>query len=244
MDSGSGTPVVLLHGFTSSFAGTWDRTGWVGLLTGGGRRVVGLDFPSHGESEPVFAVERCKPERLVADVLALLDHTEVERADLIGFSMGAGVALGLAMTHPSRVTRLVLGGIGDAAVNALHDRQQLADIAKAFQAERAEDVARPEAASIRRSAEQGGASVKALLPFLLGSGWPGGLDKLEPIAAPILLFVAEDDEYMAGTQTLEGWLSPAEVLRLSGRGHHDVLRDDRLKRRVLAFLQPLVTVCY
>jgi pimeloyl-ACP methyl ester carboxylesterase len=99
---GSGAPVVLLHGFTSSHAGNWGRRGWVDLLAENGFRVVGLDFPSHGRSERVYEAVRVTTERLAADVVALLDQLAIDRADLIGFSMGGGVALQLAGDYPER----------------------------------------------------------------------------------------------------------------------------------------------
>ncbi len=234
-DCGVGEAVVLLHGFTSSFAGTWKHKGWVGLLTGSGRRVVGLDFPGHGESEGTYDVERCSPERLAADVVALLDHVELDVVDLVGFSMGAGVALRVAMKHPERVRRVAVGGIGDAAVSRLHDPRRVAEIAAAF---RREDVgvADPVAGRIRRNAELAGNDLRALLPFLQGSGWPGGLDELLPISASVLLFVAGGDEYMAKTETIERWLGHAEVLVLRGRDHHSVTLDDELRSRVVGFL--------
>ncbi len=43
---GQGRPVVLLHGFTSSYGGNWGRRGWPRLLAEHGFRVVGLDFPA------------------------------------------------------------------------------------------------------------------------------------------------------------------------------------------------------
>lgn len=96
VDRGSGGPVVLLHGFTSSFAGTWERTGWAELLLHNGRRVVGLDFPSHGESDPVYEPERCSPAALTADLVALVDHLRLEGVDLIGFSLASPTLLFIA----------------------------------------------------------------------------------------------------------------------------------------------------
>jgi pimeloyl-ACP methyl ester carboxylesterase len=233
-EHGTGDPALLLHGFTSSFAGTWKRTGWVKLLVAQGRRVVGLDFPGHGESAPGKSVERCRGESLARDVLALLDGLGLTAVDLVGFSMGAGVALRVAMSHPARVRRLVIGGIGDTAVNALHDPEQVARIASAFEGDEPADAV---AARIRRNAELAGNDPRALLPYLRGGGWPGGLDDLLPVTAPVLMFVAENDRYMGETQAIRRWLSHAEVLTLPGRGHHDVLADDNLKTRVLRFLE-------
>jgi alpha-beta hydrolase superfamily lysophospholipase len=102
---GGGAPIVLLHGFTSSHAGNWGRRGWIDLLADNGFRVVGLDFPSHSESERVYDASRVTTDRLAAEVVAVLDHLDIERPDLFGFSMGGGVALKLAMDHRQRPAR-------------------------------------------------------------------------------------------------------------------------------------------
>ena len=232
-EHGTGDPVLLLHGFTSSFAGTWKRTGWVELLVAQGRRVVGLDFPGHGESAPGETVERCCGRSLAEDVLALLDGLGLRAVDLVGFSMGGGVALRVAMSHRERVRRLVIGGVGDAAVNAFHDPEQVARIASAFEGDEPADAV---AARIRQNAQLAGNDPRALLPYLRGGGWPGGLDDLLPVTAPVLMFVPENDWYMGETQAIRRWLSHAEVLTLPGRDHHSALVDDELRARVVRFL--------
>jgi pimeloyl-ACP methyl ester carboxylesterase len=233
-DSGAGEAVLLLHGFTSSFAGTWKRTGWVDALEASGRRVVGLDFPGHGASEPAPTVESCSAPRLAADVIELLDHLELAAVDVAGFSMGAGVALRIAMSHPHRVRRLVVGGIGDAAVNGLHDPRAVARIAAAFEAGGGGGLD-PAGERIRRNAELAGNDPRGLLPYLHGSGWPGGLDELSAIPAPVLLFVAEHDQYMTETAAIRRWLDHAEVVTLPG-DHHAILGNSELVARVIRFL--------
>jgi len=239
---GSGAPVVLLHGFTSSLAGNWGRRGWIDFLADGGYRVVGLDFPSHGESERVYDASRVTTENLAADVVALLDHLDIDRADLFGFSMGGGVALKLASDYPGRVGRIIVSGVGDAALNRLHDPWQIADIRAAFEAESTDAIASPTAQAIRRSAEtggntlKGGNDLKALAPFLRNGGWPGGLDAERPVAAPVLLILAENDQFMGESDELERWLSHARVERVPRCDHYTVLNDDRVRAAVLDFL--------
>jgi pimeloyl-ACP methyl ester carboxylesterase len=167
---GEGFPVVLLHGFTSR-SSSWEAHGWVDLLVGSRCRTVTLDVRSHGESDRVFEPVRCSTAVLARDVFALLDHLEIEEAALIGFSMGGGIALRVAMDAPSRVSRLLVAGVGDAALNALHAPLEIASLADAFSGMDADG----DAARIRRNAEVAGNDLRALLPFLQNGGWPGGL---------------------------------------------------------------------
>ena len=218
-DLGEGPAVVLLHGFTSSFDGTWAARGWVDELLRAGRRVVGLDFPGHGASAPAAD---CGPERLVEDVLAVVDELGLEAPDVAGFSMGGGVALRLAGEQPQRVSRLVVGGVGDPGINGRHDADALARGWERMQA----------------AARARGLDPAALEPYFTGRGWPAGLDEpLPPIAAPTLLFLAERDQYMRPSERTERWLAHALVVRSRGRDHYQVLDDPALHDAVLAFLR-------
>jgi pimeloyl-ACP methyl ester carboxylesterase len=233
---GAGEDVVaLLHGFTSSYAGTWQRRGWLDLFTTAGFRSAALDFRSHGRSDRVYEPEQCTAAVLAADVAALLDHLTVERADIVGFSMGGGVALQAAMDYPERTRRLVVGGVGDAALNRLHDPNEIAALIAAFEADSIADVESANAQRIRRNAERAGNELKALVPFLHTGGWPGGIAEERPVTAPVLLLVAEHDQYMADVDALLRWLPHAELVRVR-RDHHTLLDDESVQARVGAFL--------
>ncbi|MFI9803564.1 alpha/beta hydrolase [Streptomyces sp. NPDC052301] len=102
-------PLVFVHGWTA------DRHRWDHQLAHFSvrRRVVRLDLRGHGES--TGAGVRTIAE-LAQDVLALLDHLEVERCVLVGHSMGGMIAQTIALSHPERVERMVLvGSIGRMA---------------------------------------------------------------------------------------------------------------------------------
>lgn len=222
--------MVLLHGFATSAAASWEASGWIDLLVKRGFRVLAPDFRGHGRSPRVEGPSDCATAALAGDIVAILDHAGLERASVFGFSMGGGVALQLAMDRPGRVERLVVGGVGDAAINALHDPAEVAAIAAAFAGRG------PGAARMRRVAENAGNDARTLLPFLGGGGWPGGLPDLHAPAVPLLLIVAGNDQYMRETGELRKRLPDADVLDAPGRDHHDVLLDDAVRSRVVAFL--------
>jgi len=106
--AGSGQPLVLLHPFSDALESWWD----IGL---GGRlarafRVIALDARGHGSSDKPREPATYKLEHRVADVLAVLDATQVDRAHVVGYSMGGWTALGLASLAPTRLRSLVIGG--------------------------------------------------------------------------------------------------------------------------------------
>jgi pimeloyl-ACP methyl ester carboxylesterase len=97
--------VVLLHGLLLN---TKLNRGFASRLAGGGRRVVLLDLLGHGQSDkPVHAAEY-RFDTYVEQVMALLDHLEVDQAVVGGVSLGANVSLLAAATHPERVRALVV----------------------------------------------------------------------------------------------------------------------------------------
>src|SRR3982751_5689488 len=85
---GAARTIVLLHGFTSNRNEGWRRTGWYGAFERRATRVVALDQRGHGESAKLYEPEAYARARLAADVLALMDHLGLPRADVFGYSMG------------------------------------------------------------------------------------------------------------------------------------------------------------
>ena len=120
--SGDGTPVVLLHGLTATrrYVVMGSR-----MLERDGHDVVAYDARGHGRSTPAPDPDAYGYDALAADLLAILDHAEVERAVLAGASMGAHTLMAFALAHPERVAGLVA-------------------ITPAFDPERPEDAARME----------------------------------------------------------------------------------------------------
>jgi pimeloyl-ACP methyl ester carboxylesterase len=108
-DSGSGNPVVLLHGLASTHR-WWDLV--AEKLTE--LRVVRFDFRGHGQSDAPQAGYDL--EGLASDTLTILDDLDLDRVVLAGHSLGAAVALRVAVAHPRRVAALAFvdGGVYDS----------------------------------------------------------------------------------------------------------------------------------
>ncbi|HEX9372790.1 MAG TPA: alpha/beta fold hydrolase, partial [Roseiflexaceae bacterium] len=102
--AGASRPLLLLHGFSGG-AATWDAH--IPRLAPHARTIA-VDLIGHGRSDAPEDAGRYRIERCVADLLAVLDALGVERADVLGYSMGGRVALHLAAAAPARLDRLVL----------------------------------------------------------------------------------------------------------------------------------------
>jgi len=100
---GSGEPVVLLHGAFMSITNNW--SGWIGELAKT-RKVIAVEMQGHGRTGDIDRDITSK--NLADDVAALLDHLKIPRADLIGYSMGGGVAMQCAIRHPDKVRKAVV----------------------------------------------------------------------------------------------------------------------------------------
>lgn len=103
--AGEGPGVLLLHGLTATrrYVVHGSR-----LLERAGFRVAQYDARGHGESSPAPAREAYGYDRLAADAVAVLDALGMERAALIGQSMGSATAVAVALQHPDRVRALAI----------------------------------------------------------------------------------------------------------------------------------------
>src|SRR6516225_9871571 len=112
LDEGEGEPIVLVHGFASTAAVNWVHPGWFTTLKTARRRVIALDNRGHGDSAKLYDPFAYHSAIMAEDVRALLDHLDLARADVMGYSMGARIAAYLALRHPQRVGSVVFGGLG------------------------------------------------------------------------------------------------------------------------------------
>jgi pimeloyl-ACP methyl ester carboxylesterase len=99
---GSGDPVVLLHGSFMTITNNW--TEWIDELSKT-RKVIALEMQGHGRTADIQ--RDFSHENLADDVAALLDYLKIPSADLIGYSMGGGVAMQCAIRHPEKVRKVV-----------------------------------------------------------------------------------------------------------------------------------------
>ena len=99
---GEGDPLILLHGGFGSI----EMFGPNVDALAAGRRVIGVDLQSHGRSPA--ADRSMRFETMADDIAAFIRHLGLEKADIMGFSLGGGVALRTGIQHPDVVDRLVL----------------------------------------------------------------------------------------------------------------------------------------
>jgi pimeloyl-ACP methyl ester carboxylesterase len=232
-DEGEGEPILLIHGFASNVATNWIGPGWVQTLTGSGRRAIAYDNRGHGRSEKLYDPSRYAAPAMAGDARRLLDHLDIARADVMGYSMGARIAVFLALVHPERVRSLILGGAG---INLVRGMVGTGPIARALEAANINEVTNDTARSFRAFAEQTGSDLKALAACLRGPREKIAPEHLAGIAVPTLIATGSDDVIAGSGEELAHLIPGAQLLEIEGRDHMKAVGDARFKQGVLDFL--------
>lgn len=233
LDEGEGEPILLIHGFASNVATNWIDPGWVKTLTQAGRRVVAYDNRGHGRSDKLYDPAFYGAPAMAEDARRLLDHLGLERADVLGYSMGARIAAFLVFAHPARVRSVVFGGLGIHMVRGMVGSGPLAH---ALEAPRIEDVTNATARSFRVFAEQTGSDLKALAACMRGPREKVPAEKLGKIGVPVLVAVGSEDVIGGSGAALAELIPSAQFLDIAGRDHMKAVGDSKFKQGVLDFL--------
>lgn len=109
-DVGEGEPILLVHGFAVNIPVQWAGPGVIAALAKD-YRVIAFDIRGHGKSGKPYDAD-AYGVNMVEDAIRLLDHLKIDKAHVVGYSMGAWITLKLITTHPDRVHSAVLGGAG------------------------------------------------------------------------------------------------------------------------------------
>ncbi|MFD0986997.1 alpha/beta fold hydrolase [Methyloligella solikamskensis] len=234
LDVGEGDPVLLIHGFASNIEANWVATGWVRTLVDAGKRVIAIDNRGHGKSEKLYDPERYGAPAMAEDAVRLMDRLGIERADIIGYSMGARIAAFLTFAHPERVRSLVFGGLGITMVRGMIGAGPLAH---ALEQPSIDDVTNATARSFRRFAESTKSDLNALAACMRGPREKVKPEALAEISVPVFVVVGSEDVIGGSPGELAALIPNSQYLELKGRDHMKAVGDKEFKRAVLDFLR-------
>ncbi|MFC4601907.1 alpha/beta fold hydrolase [Cohnella hongkongensis] len=234
-ETGSGDPIVLLHGFCGSRL-YWEKT--LPHLAGYGR-VIALDLRGHGSSDAAGSEESYTMENLADDVAAFMKELDLPTISLFGHSLGGYAALAFAEKYPER-----LKALGLVHSTAFPDTEQAKEnrlkavetirsqgvarfvdglVPKLFSSEHGES--RPEL--IERAKEIGyGTSAEGAAGCALGMrARPDRVSVLERLELPVLLLAGESDEVIPPERRFPVSGRHVTAVTLSGAGHMGMMED-------------------
>ncbi len=232
-DVGDGAPILLLHGFASTRTDNWSRTGWYGTLEKTGRRVIAMDWRGHGESTASHEPADYSTDLLLGDAVALLDHLGIDKTDVFGFSMGAGLALQLALREGKRFDHLVLAGIGGNMLDVDRAPRFTENI---FDAASADEISDPTAKGFRLYADQLGQDLKALRACASADRVSPDRDDLFAVRAKTLVVAGQRDDLAGDPLVLAEAIPGAKGELIPGADHMYLLTNGAFKGTVIDFL--------
>jgi len=231
--------IVLVHGFSSNRHEGWRRTGWYAAFERRRMRCIALDLRGHGESDKPHDVALYGREAMAGDVLTLLDHLQLERVDLFGFSMGAHMALQAALTAPGRISNLILGGVG-ARIFEPRDEAERAAMAAAMLADDPEAIGDPMLRSFRHFADEQGEDRRALAAATRAVSPPWVRDELGAVGAPVLVAAGQRDDLAGDIDDLAAAFVEGYAVSIPGCDHFSAIPHALTKAAVFDFLDGMM----
>jgi pimeloyl-ACP methyl ester carboxylesterase len=230
--SGTGAPVVLVHGFASSREQNWGSTGWIDRLVRAGYRVVSFDCRGHGHSGKPHTPEAYGP-RMLDDIALVMDAAGLSDARVMGYSMGAMLTIDFLMQHPARVRRAVVAGIGDNYFGPQDVWRE--KIVAAMRTDDPSAIADDEARRFRIFGGQKGKDRVALAACMQAPRRMYGPEELKTSQRPVLVVAGESDPLARSPFALARAFTDGRAVVLPNKDHMTAVGDPGYKRAVLDF---------
>lgn len=235
---GSGAPVVMLHGAAVSFAGNFGACGWIDRLTPNGLQVVGLDARGHGGSDKPPSGAASGKDVLARDVVALLDHLEIDRAALVGYSIGSQVALHALHTYRDRFYAGALVATGDGLIGfpPYTFPAILPFLIETLKRPEFPADLPPHQAMYWSLATQIGGDREAVAIAATGDFSPCTVEEAQAIEVPMLVISGDQDLVLGTGGRLAQALPKARYREIPGADHFSLAVDEDVQKEVVEFL--------
>ncbi|HET7412770.1 MAG TPA: alpha/beta hydrolase [Pararhizobium sp.] len=229
----SGPPVLLIHGFASTAHVNWVYPGWVKTLGEAGYRTIAIDNRGHGASSKPHDSAAYDTALMAGDARALLDHLGIEKADVMGYSMGSRITAWLIRDHAERVRSAVFGGLGAGLVDGVGDWDP---IAEALLAADPESISDPRGRMFRSFADQTKSDRRALAACIRATRATLTREEVAGLDVPVLIGVGTKDDIAGSPEALAALMPKAKALEIPRRDHMLAVGDRVFKAEVLDFL--------
>jgi len=235
---GAPTGVVLLvHGFASNRAENWRRLGWYSAFERAGYRLIALDLRGHGESDKPHDPAIYGRAQMAGDVIALMDHLGLRRVTLMGYSLGAHLALAAALSAPHRLDHLILGGVGGRMLSSDPAPAPAMTLAQALLCENPDEITDQIQKGFRLFAQAQGEDRLALAACSQGLGAPADRDVVANLLVPTLVVAGARDELAGDPAILAAAIPGARAVTLPACDHFSAIPHALFKAAVFDFLE-------
>ncbi len=164
-------------------------------------------------------------------VIRLMDHLQIDQADLFGYSMGGAISMGLLARYQERFTSAILGGVGARGPRRGAD----SPVARAMLTDDPSTIDDPVAKGFRIFAERNGNDLKALAAVNQSNRF-SNLEAVGNVTVPVLIVVGEQDALVDTAEPLANAIPTARLMTIPDRDHLTVVGDERFKKAVVEFL--------
>ncbi len=236
---GQGKPIILVHGWGSDLKQSWVESGWVKSLQSI-RMVIAMDCRGHGQSDKPLDQKVYSYSIMAQDVLHLMDHLNLRKADLFGYSLGAFMAVYLLGHNKERFTSMILGGIGDET----EESKDAHFIADALREKDPSQITNRLGRVYRDYVDSNPNNDRESLALSALQMWPEGYPiqlggvGLANVDIPVIIINGEDDyPYVESDKKLADAIPGAQLVRIPNKNHVNAVVDQRFKKEVLEFLK-------
>ena len=224
--NGAGPAVLLIHGFTVN-AESWKETKLFGDLLSTGFKVIALDLRGNGLSDKPRRAEAYAHDAEARDVRGLVRHLRLGRYAVVGYSRGSIIAARLAISD-KRVTKVVLGGMGDAFTDP--NWQRRLQVYRVLMGE-----PDPEYAWVTKRVDDMGLDRRVQAYIQLGQPSTSA-EELSTINVPVLVICGDKDESDGSPKVLAGLIPGAQYVSVPG-DHAQAWFSQALSSDIISFLK-------
>jgi pimeloyl-ACP methyl ester carboxylesterase len=171
---------------------------------------------------------------MAGDVLALASHLSIERFHLMGYSMGARIALAASLMSPDRIATLTLGGVGGRLLEP--DARAGAPMAAAMEAATVDEITEPLLKSFRSFADEQGEDRVALAALTRAADSSLDREALRALEVPVLVVAGARDELAGNPEDLANAFGDGRAVTLPGCDHFSAIAHALYKATVFDFL--------
>jgi pimeloyl-ACP methyl ester carboxylesterase len=225
LTAGEGEPVILIHGFVANAYLNWIAPGVFDKLSKH-YHVIAIDNRGHGASGKPHEIDKYGIE-MVDDVVRLLNHLKIQKAHIIGYSMGGFIAGSLVAMHPDRVLSATMGGAGwsrpeddrsaiEATAKSLEEGKGIGPLMKALtppgkpQLTEEQLKSRNQMLMLTNDPKALAACIRGMLKLQITR------EQLQHNKVPVLAIVGDEDPLKRGVDAMDGVMSNLKIVIVKG----------------------------